>query len=134
MGISDILQAGSDLQMEYRARGYPTIQVSIPPQQITNEMVKLRVFEGRIVGVQIKNNRFFSSNNIVRALPSLKTNELLREPVFQAELDRANANRDRTIYTQIAPGPVEGTTVVVLDVKDRLPLHAKVELNNQSSP
>src|SRR6201999_1499551 len=50
------------------------------------------------------------------------------------ELDRANANQDRQIYPAIEPGFVEGTSLLKLDIKDRLPLHAKTELNNQNSP
>src|SRR5205085_3779505 len=50
------------------------------------------------------------------------------------ELDRANANQDRQIYPEMQPGPLPNTTELVMKVKDRLPLHAKSEMNNQSSP
>jgi hemolysin activation/secretion protein len=94
----------------------------------------VRVFEGRITDIIVSGNQHFSSNNIMRALPGLHTNMLLVSQVFQAELDRANANQDRQIYPELQPGPEENTTVLRLKVKDRLPLHAKVEFNNQSSP
>ena len=42
--------------------------------------------------------------------------------------------QDRQIYPMIEPGPDPGTTVLTLEVKDRLPVHAKVDLDNQSSP
>ncbi|HTI98644.1 MAG TPA: POTRA domain-containing protein [Dongiaceae bacterium] len=134
VGVADIVKASSELQMEYRDRGYPTVNVTLPPQQITNGFVKIQVFEGRLASILVEHNRYFSSNNVMRALPSLHTNELLRSPIFQAEVDRANANQDRQIYPQIAPGPVENTSTLILEVKDRLPLHGKVELNNQASP
>ena len=132
--ITDITKAASDLQMEYRARGFPTVKVTIPEQRITNDIVKFRVVEGRISDINVVGNRYFSSNNVVRALPSLRTNMILNGPVLQAELDRANANQDRQIGGEIEPGPTEGTTDLNLRVKDRLPLHAKVEFNNQNSP
>src|SRR5262249_54457579 len=53
---------------------------------------------------------------------------------LQAELDRANANQDRQIYPEIEPGPETNTTVLRLVVKDRLPVHGKIDFNNQSSP
>ena len=117
-----------------RSRGFPTVNVTIPPQQITNGIVKIRVFEGRLSDIVVTNNHYFSSNNVMRSLPSLRTNTILRGPIFQAELDRANANQDRQIYPQLAPGPRENTSKLILDVKDRLPLHGKLELNNQNSP
>jgi hemolysin activation/secretion protein len=132
--INDILQGASELQAEYRDRGYPTVKVSLPQQTITNGMVKIQVFEGRIADILVVKNHFFSSNNVMRALPSLHTNTILNGPVFQAELDRANANQDRQIYPFIEPGPVPGSSDLRLEVKDRLPLHGRIDFNNQSSP
>jgi hemolysin activation/secretion protein len=134
VALSDITQAASDLQMEYRNRGYPTVNVTIPPQQLTNGIVKIRVFQGRLSEILVAQNRYFSSNNVMRALPSLRTNIILNGALFQAELDRANANQDRQIYPQLEPGLEENTTALHLQVKDRLPFHAKVDFNNQSSP
>ena len=133
--VADIIKAGTSLQMEYRDRGFPTVKVAIPPQRLdTNGIVKVEVVEGRLAEVNVVNNRFFSTPNILRALPSLHTNTILLGPVFQAELDRANANQDRQIYPELEPGPTEGTSILDLKVKDRLPLHAKVEFDNQNSP
>ena len=132
--LADIKNAASDLQLEYRARGFPTVSVTIPQQQITNGLVKIRVFQGRLADIILSGNHYFSSNNIMRALPSLHTNLIISGPIFQAELDRANANQDRQIYPELEPGPEPNTSDVLLNVKDRLPLHAKIELNNQSSP
>jgi hemolysin activation/secretion protein len=134
LAITDITKAASDLQMEYRMRGFPTVRVTIPEQRLTNDIVKFQIVEGRLAEINVVGNRFFSSNNVVRALPSLRTNIILRGPVFGAELDRANANQDRQISGEIEPGPTEGTSDLTLRVKDRLPLHAKVEFNNQNSP
>ena len=134
VALSEIKQAASDLQMEYRSRGYPTVLVTIPPQTITNGMVKIRVFQGRLSEILVTQNRYFTSNNVMRALPSLHTNTILVGPVFQAELDRANRNQDRQISGQLEPGLEENTTILNLQVKDRLPLHAKLDFNNQSSP
>src|SRR5262249_26515753 len=107
--------------------------VAIPQQQITNATVRLDVFEGRLVQIEVVGNRYFSSNNIMRALPSLHTNLILNGTLFQAELDRANANQDRQIFPHIEPGAEPNTTDLILKVKDRLPLHAKIDFNNQNT-
>jgi hemolysin activation/secretion protein len=135
--VNDVVKAASELQLEYRDRGFPTVNVTLPPQQITNGIVRIRVFVGRLSDIEIGGphwHHYFSSNNVMRALPSLHTNMILNANVFQAELDRANANQDRQIYPTVDAGPVENTTRLELEVRDRLPLHAKVELDNQSSP
>ena len=132
--FSDLANMQKELTMEYRLRGFDTVSVTIPQQRMTNSMLKLAIFEGTLASIRIHGNRYFSSNNVMRALPGLKTNIVLNSKTFQPELDRANANQDRQIYPQIGQGPDVDTTALDLMVKDRLPLHAKVELNNQSSP
>jgi hemolysin activation/secretion protein len=134
VSLDGIRAAVTELQKAYRARGYVTVAVGLPQQKLTNATVKIQVVEGRLADIKVKGNFYFSSNNVMRALPSLHTNMVLNVKVFEAELNRANANQDRQIYPIIAPGPDPGTSDLALNVKDRLPLHVKVDYNNQSSP
>jgi hemolysin activation/secretion protein len=134
VSLEGIRTAVTELQKAYRARGYVTVSVGLPQQKLTNETVKIQVTEGRLDSIEVRGNHYFSSNNVMRALPSLHTNIILNSRVFEAELNRANANQDRQIYPVISPGPFPGTSDLTLKVKDQLPLHAKVELNNESTP
>jgi len=134
VSLDQIRNALADLQMEYRERGFVTVAVSLPQQKLTNATIKVQVTEGVLTKIDVTGNRYFSSENVLRALPSLHTNLLLNSHVFQRELDLANASRDRQIYPVIGPGPEPGTTELTLKVKDRLPLHARLELNNTFTP
>ncbi len=129
-----VTDALKELTLEYRDRGYETVSVMTPVQSISNGVIKIRVIEGRLATIQISGNRYYSSNNIMRALPGLETNMILNSKIFQPQLDQANANQDRTVYPEIAPGPDPETSALKLVVHDRLPLHAKLEVNNQSTP
>ncbi len=93
--LTQIQKALGDLQLAYRDRGWATVAVSLPQQQLTNAIVQVQVVEGTLTDIQVTGNRHFSSNNVVRALPSLRTNTLLNSRVFQRELDLANQDRDR---------------------------------------
>jgi hemolysin activation/secretion protein len=132
--FADVAGAVKELQLEYHNRGFDTISVTIPQQTLTNGVFKLRVFEGRLAEIVVTGNRYFSSNNVRRALPGLKTNTFLNSKLLQPQLDLANANQDRQIYPEIHPGPDSNTTSLMLRVKDQLPMHAKIEANNQSTP
>lgn len=134
INFEGIREALAELQGAYRERGFITVAVALPQQQITNGIVKVQVTEGRLAEVRVIGNRYFSSNNVMRDFPGLRTNALLNSLVFQQELDRANANRDRQIYPLMSPGAEPGTTDLELKVKDRLPLHAHVEVNNNYTP
>jgi hemolysin activation/secretion protein len=121
------------VQLRYRELGFPTISVTLPQQRITNGTVKVKIVEGRLGGIHVTGNEHFSTPNVLRALPSLTTNILLNTKWFQPELDQANANRDRQIYPVISPGLEPGTSDLTLQVKDRFPLHGRVEINDKAS-
>ncbi|MFO1476779.1 MAG: helix-turn-helix domain-containing protein [Verrucomicrobiota bacterium] len=134
VGFPVIRQALADLQLAYRDRGFVTVGVALPQQQLTNGYVKVVVTEGRLSEINVLKNFWFTSNNVMRALPGIETNIILNGLEFQQELDRANQNRDRQIYPTIRPGPEPGQSVLDLTVKDRLPLHGRMELNNYNTP
>ncbi len=122
------------LQLRYRELGFATVSVTLPKQRLTNGIVRVKIVEGQLTQIVVEGNRFYSESNVRRALPSLTTNILLNTKWFQPELDKANANRDRQIYPVIGPGPEPGTTELELQVKDRLPLHGRIEVNNLNTP
>ncbi|HEV7924125.1 MAG TPA: ShlB/FhaC/HecB family hemolysin secretion/activation protein [Verrucomicrobiae bacterium] len=136
--ISTITNAAGTLQLEYYHRGYVTVKVTAPPQSVTNHVIIFQVVEGRLTAVKILHNRYFSSNNIMSSLPYIKRLEsskiILNSKFFQTELDRANSNPDRQISPELRPGLEPGTTALILDVKDRLPFHERVDLDNYSPP
>jgi hemolysin activation/secretion protein len=136
--ISKITNAVGALQLEYYHRGYISVKVTAPPQSVTNKVIYFRVIEGKLSAIKILHNRYFSSNNIMSSLPYVKTltsgDRILNSKVFQTELDRANSNPDRQISPEVRPGLEPGTTALILDVKDRLPLHGRVDLDNYSPP
>ncbi|MEI2725837.1 MAG: ShlB/FhaC/HecB family hemolysin secretion/activation protein [Verrucomicrobiota bacterium] len=134
-----IQKAVGELQLAYREHGFATVGVGLPPQQLTNAIVKVQVTEGRLVDIRVTGNHYFSSNNIVRALPTIREallwkDQVLNSRVFQSELDLANQNRDRQIYPTLSPGPEPGTSALELKVKDRCPMHGRMDLDNYSTP
>jgi hemolysin activation/secretion protein len=122
------------VQLRYRELCFPTIGVTLPQQKLTNALVRVKVVEGKISDIAVTGNRYYSAENVRRALPSLTTNILLNTKWFQPELDRANLNLDRQIYPVVAPGLEPGTTELTLKVKDQFPLHGHIEVNDKSTP
>ncbi|HEY3856416.1 MAG TPA: helix-turn-helix domain-containing protein [Verrucomicrobiae bacterium] len=136
--ISTVTNAMAKLQMEYFQRGFVTVKVTAPPQQVTNRVIVFQATEGRVTTVKVVHNHYFSSNNVIAALPYVQTlqsgDRILNGKIFQTELDRANSNPDRQVSPEVRPGLEPGTTGLILDVKDRLPLHGRLEFNNYSPP
>jgi hemolysin activation/secretion protein len=123
-----------NLQLRYRELGFATVGITLPRQKLTNGIVRVKIVEGQLSKIVVEGNHYYSESNVRRALPSLTTNILLNTKWFQPELDQANLNRDRQIYPVISPGAEPGTSELELKVKDRLPLHGHIEINDKSSP
>jgi hemolysin activation/secretion protein len=122
------------VQLIYRQLGFATISATLPQQKLTNGMVRVKIIEGKLAKIKVEGNHYYGSNNVLRALPGLRTNILLNTKWFQPELDRANQNQDRQIYPVISPGLEPGTSDLTLKVKDQLPLHGHFEVNDKSPP
>jgi hemolysin activation/secretion protein len=132
--FSRIRDAMGAVLLTYRQFGFATISPALPPQKLTNGIVHIKIVEGKLARIKVEGNRYFSSGNVLRALPSLQTNILLNTRWFQPELDRANQNPDRQIYPVISPGLEPGMSDLTLKVKDQLPLHGHLEINDKSPP
>ncbi len=131
MTLKDIEQARADLEKAYRDAGYPTVLVTIPEQTIEGGTVRLMVVEGRLGGIAVTGNTYFEKYEILDKLPSLKYGQVLYEPAFTKELDLLNVHPDRKVAPVLKPGEETGLVNLELKVKDRLPVHGKLEGDNK---
>src|SRR5262249_31668785 len=78
-----------------------------------------------------KGERYFSGRQIRAALPALVVGTAPHFPTLQEELAALNARTpDRAITPVMKAGTQPGTVDVDLTVKDSLPVHATIEMNN----
>src|SRR5581483_7690876 len=70
-------QGLGELQLLYRNLGFATVGVTLPQQKLTDGFVRVKVVEGRLSDISVAGNRYYSAENVRRALPSLTTNVLL---------------------------------------------------------
>ncbi len=129
--LSDIEAARGELEKAYHAVGYPTVVVMLPEQTIEAGMVRLQVLEGRLVHITVTGNEHYSWSNIRGKLPSLQPGALIYEPTFVKELGAVNASPDLKVAPVVKPGAEPGTVDLDLKVKDRLPVHGKLEADNR---
>jgi hemolysin activation/secretion protein len=134
VGLAKLREGLGQLQLLYRNLGFATVSVTLPQQKLTNGVVQVAIIEGKLARITVTGNHYFSSNNVQRALPSLKTNILINTKWLQPEMDRANQNPDRQIYPVVSPDEQSGFSDLALRVKDRLPLHGHIDLDDKSPP
>ncbi len=131
--VDDIEKARASLEETYHKQGYPTVLVNIPEQTLENDMVRLEIIESTIRRVRITGNEYFTMENILTDMPTLRQGEVLNLPHLQEELMMVNRNADMRVEPVLTPGKDFGTVDVELKVKDSSPLHGSLELNNRNS-
>ena len=131
--LADVEKAREALEQAYHAAGYLTVLVSIPPQKVDDKLVRLAVTEAPVERLRVVESRYFSLGEIKAGVPQLAEGTVPNFPQMQKELAALNKSPDRRITPVLRPGKTPGTVEVDLKVKDELPLHGNVELNDRYS-
>jgi hemolysin activation/secretion protein len=133
--LTDVEAARTALETAYHDLGFATVFVDIPPQEVKDGVVRLRVTEGRLRVRTITGARYFSEGKILEALPSTQPGTVPNMGELQKQLNAVNTQTaDRSVVPVLKAGPDPGTMDLALKVDDHLPLHGGVELNNQYTP
>ncbi|MHB8621745.1 MAG: ShlB/FhaC/HecB family hemolysin secretion/activation protein [Sulfuricaulis sp.] len=132
--IDDVEKARKNLEKAYHDAGYPTVSVEIPEQDVVGGIVRLHVTEGRVGKLEVTGSRYYSLGRIREKLPALNQGSVPSVPTMQQELNSVNrTSADLQVVPVFHAGATPGTVDVDLRVKDELPLHASLELNNRYS-
>jgi hemolysin activation/secretion protein len=130
----DVEEARAALEKAFQDKGYQTASVQVPPQSGAHGIITLRVVENKVGRLRVRNSRYFSLKKIKEAAPSLAEGAVPNFNAVTHDIVALNQLPDRRITPSIRAGVIPGTVDVDLDVKDTLPLHGSVELNNRYSP
>jgi hemolysin activation/secretion protein len=130
----DVEAARKALEQAYQSRGYQSVVVEIPPQTVTNGIVKLHVVEAPVGRLRVVGSHYYLPSTIKSQVPALAPGNVPNIQEAQNELNDVNRQPDRRVTPILKPGQVPGTIDVDLHVTDTLPLHASAEVNNDHSP
>ncbi|MCX7099393.1 MAG: ShlB/FhaC/HecB family hemolysin secretion/activation protein [Methylococcales bacterium] len=131
--IDTVEQARVALEKVYHAKGYQTVAVDIPEQDVIGGVVFLDVTEGKVARLRVTDARYFSLGKIKAQVPELAEGKVPNIPVMQKQLaDLGKQSADRTVVPILRAGETPGTVDVDLKVDDRIPLHGKVEVNGRN--
>lgn len=131
--LDDVHAARDALQKVYQAKGYQSVVVEVPPQQVKNGVLLLQVTENSIGRVRVEGAKYHSPEAIREAVPSLAEGSVPNFTAAQAELAQVNRQPGQQVMPVLKPGTLPQTMDVTLKVEDSYPLHASVEVNNDHS-
>jgi hemolysin activation/secretion protein len=117
---------------EYRKKGYVTSRAYMPPQKIRDGVLTVRVVEGKAGDVEIKGNKYFSSALLKKKL-EIEPSGYFDYSALQQALIYINESPDREASAILVPGRGPGTTDIILEVEDHLPVHVGFSYDNYGS-
>ncbi|MGO9803458.1 MAG: ShlB/FhaC/HecB family hemolysin secretion/activation protein [Steroidobacteraceae bacterium] len=130
--LDAVKKAADSLEKAYKDAGYGTIFVDIPEQAVDEGVVRLKVTEGTLEHARVRGARYFSGRQILAALPALQQGATPYLPALQQQLAALNArSADRSVTPVLKAGSEPGTVDVDLAVKDALPLHGFVAVDDR---
>ena len=129
----DVEQARAALEKAYQAKGYQAASVQIPLQQASRGIVVLQVSEGKVGQLRVKGSRYFLPSAIKAKARSIAEGRVVNFNNVTRDIVALNTLPDRQITPALRAGAEPGTVDIDLTVKDTLPLHGSVELNNRYS-
>jgi hemolysin activation/secretion protein len=126
----DLATITRQVQQVYRSADRPFVDVSVPEQNVQRGVVQIIVTEYRVGAVTVTGNRHFSSRQIL-AMGNLTPGEPLTLPRLREALDDYNQNPFLTVNAIARPGATTGSSDIVLEAQDRLPLRGYAGYDNQ---
>ncbi|AOJ43511.1 hypothetical protein WJ23_31345 [Burkholderia lata] len=132
--LADVNAARDALQKAYQDRGYQSVVVELPQQQVKNGVILLQVTEAKVGRLRVDGAKYNSPQNIRDAVPALAEGQVPDFNQAQQQLTDLNRSADRQVIPILKPGALPQTVDVDLKVDDHSPLHGSLELNNDNSP
>jgi hemolysin activation/secretion protein len=134
--VADAEGARKALEKAYQDAGFLSVSVLLPPQRVDTSggEVRLQVVQAPVEKLRVTGAEFFLPSQIKEAVPSLAPGSVPNFNEMQQQLSAlGRATADREITPILAAGDTPGTLSAELKVKDQLPLHGSLEVNNKQS-
>ncbi len=131
--LDDVHAARDALQKVYQAKGYQSVVVEVPPQQVKGGVILLQVMENRIGRMRVEGAKYHSPQAIRDAVPALAEGQVPDFSKAQQQLAQVNRQPGQQVVPLLKPGTLPQTMDVTLKVQDNYPLHASLEVNNDHS-
>jgi len=126
-------EAMDELEAAYRKRGYTMVTVLLPEQELERGTVVINVLEPTVKAILVEGNQHYSRDNILRALPSLKTGLTPKVTAISENLRAANENPGRKLTLQFKSDQKETDLTALVKVVDQKPWRITASADNTGS-
>lgn len=132
--LKDMEGARDALLSAYQAKGYQSVYVDLPEQQVVAGIVYLQVSETKVGRVRVVGAEYSSPLEVRDQVSALTEGQVPDFNKAQAQLTELNRTGRRQVMPLVRQGKLPGTMDVDLKVEDNSPWRASAGLNNDRSP
>lgn len=128
--FADLKKLCRQIQQFYQIKGYFLVRAVLPPQDISQGMLRVQIIEGAIGAIEIRGNKRIPTEFINSRLkvdptkPCLRYNHLLRSLILLNEYPSID------VKTTLVKGRAPGTTDMIVDVIERPGAKVRAWFNN----
>lgn len=113
--LSDLNELVLRINALYKAKGVVTAQASLPPQDITDGTIRIRLIEGRVGSIGLEGLAFTRTSHINDRI-TLQPGALVDLPTLEGDLLRFNRSNAAQLRADLKPGTVLGQTDIGITV------------------
>lgn len=114
LSFGELYEAADAITAYYVAQGYTLASVNLPPQKITDGVVRLDVIEGRIGAIQIEGLQSFRGERLKPYFSRVMPGQLYRGTALQDALLLLNEIPGLQAHALVRPGHQYGTSDLVI--------------------
>jgi hemolysin activation/secretion protein len=133
LSLSELQEAADSITEEYRRQGYALARAYVPQQDIVNGEIEIAVLEGRAGAIEVRGNQSYSSEFVRRHFDPVADAKSINQKTLERALLVLNDYRDLKATAFLKSGTESGTTDIIVNVEDKLPLHFAFDYNNFGS-
>lgn len=123
MSMKLLSEIGKEIVLAWRNSDYPLVDVYYPEQNITGGMLQVVVREA-VLGEKSTDGAVNSNPQYLLSQLRVESGDRINRRVVESDLDWLNENPIRQVNLIYERGEEDGTSDIVLDVKEENPLHA----------
>ncbi len=126
----DVQRALEALEAAYRAKGYGTVTVYVPEQELKGGVVVLQVTEAVLGKIAVSGNQFFDNDNVRASLPLLQQGSAPNLSAISDNVQLANENPAKRVELTLGVSEEQGKVDAKIGVADEDPKRIYFSLDN----
>ncbi len=132
--LKSLTELTDAIEKKYCEIGYWTTQVYIPPQDLRDNVLIIRVREGTLGRLRIEGNKYYKAQ-VIESFLNQAPGSPLNFKTLEADLNRSNRLNDGyRLQAALKAGEKSGETDIHLKVAERLPFQISPTWDNQGRP